>query len=231
MSQNTMLRIRKWFLGTVVGAVVIGLATNYIYDNIKPSSDNNTVVLDKDISNKLLKEYVKKVEDLKKDKNTTQEELNKAKLELARKVQELKELKKLLKNNNYKIVQKAKDILEKEGIDKALSFLKSQELKNKETLLSKNMKEMAETYKLQANLLMLKNRYKEAKDALKMSLKYDRSADNLFDYAKFLQEQHYFKEAKEAYSEALKIYKELAKENPKVYGIELARTLLACIND
>jgi len=113
--------------------------------------------------------------------------LEKANEEKAKKDKEIAKLKELIDNAKYKIV--------KEGIEKALAFLQNSSNNEKEKLLKENMKEMAEKYRLEAQLLLIQNQYDEAKKAYEKALQYDNNIDTLFDYAYFLQNQNYFSEA------------------------------------
>jgi tetratricopeptide (TPR) repeat protein len=57
------------------------------------------------------------------------------------------------------------------------------------------------------------------------ALRAARTAVNLFEYAKFLQEHYKLKRAKQLYQEALEIYRELAKQNPATFLPYVANTL------
>jgi len=65
------------------------------------------------------------------------------------------------------------------------------------------MKTLAQKFQLQAQLLIVENRYSEAKEAYKQMIQYDRSYDSLFEYAHFLQKQNHFKEATREYENIL----------------------------
>ncbi len=65
------------------------------------------------------------------------------------------------------------------------------------------MQEFAQKYKLQAQLLITKNRYDEAKEAYEQMTQYDRSFDALFQFALFLQKQNYFQKAIKGYENLL----------------------------
>ncbi len=238
-------------LNTIGGVIVMAVITGFIYDAVKPKESNSsgqnitlgngnsnvTITQNIGLNDKslalIIQPYKEKITKFKEQlKNSRNDEekikyitlLEKANEEKAKKDKEIAKLKELLDNAKYKIVKEATVIFEKEGVEKALAFLQNSS-NEKEKLLKENMKEMAEKYRLEAQLLVIENRYDEAKKAYKQALKYDNNVDTLFDYAYFLQSQNYFSEAITSYEKLLIEQRALAKTNPKVYNPYVAGTL------
>jgi len=235
-------------LNTIGGVIVMAVVTGFIYDAVKPKESTlaaSTITIGNGNSNitigltdkslaLIIKPYQDNIAQLKEQlkQSTSDEEklklselLNGANEEKAKKDKEIAKLKELIDNAQYKIVKEAKVVFENEGIEKALEFLQNSKTKEQEQLLNANMKEWAEKYRLEAQLLVLQNQYQKAKEAYKKALNYDRNVETLFDYARFLQTQNYFDEAIQTYNELLPEQRALAKSNPKVYNDKVARTL------
>jgi len=67
--------------------------------------------------------------------------------------------------------------------------------------------------------------YKETQDLFQELLKLDPSAQNYFAFAFFSETYNFLEDAEKYYKEALKIYRELAKENPRTHLPDVATTL------
>ena len=99
-----------------------------------------------------LKDRIKELEnELKKslppeEKLKIESNIKELKRELSIKSREVQALKKMLQKYNSNIVKEAKVILEKDGIDKALAYLKSKDVQDREIHLKKQMKEFAQKY-------------------------------------------------------------------------------------
>jgi hypothetical protein len=150
-----------------------------------------------------------------------------AEKELKKKIEEVARLQKTIDDikPNEKILSKAKEILTTNGVDEAIKYLQSSEARAKKSMVDELMMEQANQFQLEAQLLIVQNRYDEGKKAYKEMLRYDRSHDRLFEVATFLQEQNNFKDAKRYYTEALKLYRDLATKNPDVYNPDIAMIL------
>jgi len=239
-------------LNTIAGVIVLAVVTGFIYDAVKPKEStpasssinigngnsnvtvNQTIGVSDNALKLIIAPYIKDIKRLEEQlkKSTSDEEklklselLNRANEEKAKKDKEIAKLKELIDNAQYKIVKEAKVVFENEGIEKALEFLQNSKTKEQEQLLNANMKEWAEKYRLEAQLLVVQNQYHKAKEAYKKALNYDRNVETLFDYAYFLQTQNYFDEAIETYNGLLLEQRALAKNNPKVYNAKVATTL------
>jgi len=206
--------------------------------NIGDGNSNITVNQNIGLTDKtlvlIIKPYQDKIDELEvKLKTSSKPEeqlelsvlLEKVRKEKAQKDVEIAKLKELLDNAKFKIVKEAKEILNTLGVEKTLEFLQNSEAKEQEKLLQANMKEYAEKYRLEAQLLIVQNRYSEAKEAYKRVLTYERTVETLFDYALFLDEQNYFDEAIKMYEQLLLEQRALAKINSSVYNPKVADTL------
>jgi len=196
--------------------VTIGITTETLKDIIEPYKLHINLLEEK-LSHALPIEEKFKLEN----------ELAKAKQEFEKKSEEVARLQKTIDDiqPNEKILSKVKKILDTDGVDEAIEYLQSSEVIAKNSMVDELMIEQAKQFQLKAELLIVQNRYDEAKTAYEDMLKYDRSADRLFNVAEFLQEQNDFKDAKKYYTEALKIGRELAKTNLSVYNPDVAMTL------
>jgi len=186
--------------------------------------------------NKIITRYEKDIADLEaklshsllpEEKFKLQNELAKAKQEFEKKSEEVARLQKTIDDiqPNEKILTKAKEILDTQGVDEAIEYLQSSEVRAKKSMVDELMIEQAKQSQLEAQLLIVQNRYYEAKTAYEDMLKYDRSGENLFEIAVFLKKQNYFKNAKRYYTEALELYRALAKTNPDVDKPDVATIL------
>jgi len=191
--------------------------TNEIFSQIIKSYELNIKLLEEKLSHSLSPEAKYKLDN----------ELINAKQELEKKSEEVARLQKTTDDikPNEKILIKAKEILDADGIDKAIEYLQSSKAKAKKSMADELMIEQAKQFQLEAELLIVQNRYDEAKVAYEEMLEYDRSGDRLFEVAFFLQEQNDFKDAKKYYTKALEIRRELAKTNPSVYTPDVAMIL------
>jgi len=70
------------------------------------------------------------------------------------------------------------------------------------------------------------NRLEQTCEFFEAALRAARTAENLFEYALFLQNHHKFDQAKPLYQEALQIYRDLAAENPSTFLPDVAMTCL-----
>jgi tetratricopeptide (TPR) repeat protein len=69
------------------------------------------------------------------------------------------------------------------------------------------------------------NRLEQTCEYFEEALRAARTSENLFEYAKFLQEHYKLKLVEQLYQEALEIYRELAKQNPVTFLPSVATTL------
>jgi len=94
-------------------------------------------------------------------------------------------------------------------------FSKKEKLKNENIIILKQSIKATET------LFAIK----ETKDLYQELISLEPSANNYFQFACFLQNLNYFNEAANYYQEALRIRRELVKENPRTYLPDVAMTL------
>jgi len=71
----------------------------------------------------------------------------------------------------------------------------------------------------------LPDRFEKTKEYFEQSLRAERNAKNVFEFATFLQEHNRLAQAQTLYEEALQMYRALAEENPKTYLSAVAGTL------
>ena len=191
-------------------------ATNSTFNVI--TGDNNTInngINDKTLQ-MIYKSHEREVNDLKArlEKALSSQEqqklsvaLQKAQQELATKTQELQNTQKTLNSIKDKeiVLKEAQRILSTQGTTQAIDYLRSIKAKNRQKRIDEDMKSLAKEFQLQAQLLIVENRYDEAKKAYQEMIKYDRSVESLGNYALFLQNQNQFKEAIEGYEALLKV--------------------------
>jgi len=216
----------------IVGAgllIVVGItllvSSNGINRSFNNISDSNITInynkgIDKDTFNSILNDYRIQIKELKtalKSANSPEakakitQELAKLEQDYQTKQNEIEQAQKTLESLSFAITQKANEIYKKEGIDKTIEYLQKIDEANQKKILDKSMLEFAQKYKLQAELLITKNRYDEAKKAYAQMTHYDRSFDALFEYALFLAKQNYFAEAIKAHENLLDL--ELSQAN------------------
>ncbi len=219
---------KKYFLKasnlTIVGVgllVVVGITLSVSNSGINRSfnniSDSNITIInnkgiDKDTFDSILTDYRTQIKELKTALKSANSSQSKAKIaqELAKleqdyqiKQEEIAKAQKTLESLSFAITKKANEVYKKEGINKAIEYLQKIDESNQKKILDKSMQEFAQKYKLQAELLITKNRYDEAKEAYRQMTQYDRSFDALFEYALFLQKQNHFREAIKGYENLL----------------------------
>ncbi len=145
---------------------------------------------------------------------TLSKELTETREQLKQKQQEINDLNLILSTATTNIAEQAKHLFEEKGSSAALAYLQSAKINQEE----QNFKQkFAEKYKLQAQFLIVENQYKSAENSYQKMINYDDSAEALFTYARFLQQQRQFKPAIKKYEKALSKYQTLAKTNPDTY--------------
>jgi tetratricopeptide (TPR) repeat protein len=211
-----MMSIDSSFNNISNSNLTFGITTETLKDIIEPYK----------LSLELLKEKLSHALPLE-EKIKLENQLIWAEKELEKKIEEVARLQKTIDDikPNEKILSKAKEILTTNGVDEAIAYLQSSEARAKKSMVDELMIEQAKQFQFEAQLLIVQNRYYEAKVAYEQILRYDRSHDRLFEVALFLQEKNDFKDAKRYYTEALKIYRDLATKNPDVYNPFVATTL------
>jgi len=164
-------------------------------------------------------------------------DFKKAVLKLAQDIQKIplnsKRLKQAVQYFEEGKFREARAILDKQKMtqDQDKLLAEQQHLKQHQKKISDALKNNAQEFILKAKLTMLdltkpsQTRLKQAKELFKQALKSDNSVDNQFQYARFLQKNNFYKLAEDTYQNVLKIYRQLAKENPQVYKPDVAMTL------
>jgi len=167
--------------------------------NTEVNGTHNLVneVVNKGLNNKTIDKFIKPYKDrvtsLERKLNLTasmeekfliSEKLNKARKELDKKSQEIKKLNELISNSKFNVIRIATRIYEENGLTATLEYFKSNNTFKNDTY--KNMKALAGGYRFQAKILILDNKYDEAKKAYEKALQYDKNINSLFDYAYFL---------------------------------------------
>jgi len=223
---NTIHQNKNYFFKAsnlaIVGVgllVVIGLTQvvsnggiNRSFNNIHDS--NITVGISDTTYQKMIAPYEQIISDLKAklEKAPSSDEqlelyrlLNIAKKELAKKTQEIQTLQQTIKTYqpNDTILIKMKQILDTKGTTEAINYLQGIEVQKEQERIDKSNQKLAKIFQTKAQLLIIENRYKEAKTAYAQMTHYDRSFDALFEYALFLQKQNYFEEAIQGYQNLL----------------------------
>jgi tetratricopeptide (TPR) repeat protein len=106
---------------------------------------------------------------------------------------------------------------------------RGQQLDQEKEAIDKNRVQLGNEFLIKARLRATfydrANRFEEACAYFEESLRAARTPENVFEYAKFLQEHNCFIQAKPFYNEALAIYRDLAAENPHTYFPDVAGTL------
>jgi hypothetical protein len=125
----------------------------------------------------------------------------------------------------------ARAVLDAEKMGNELGALLSEKerLHRKMEENQQNLTDKANEYLILAHLtaidFSLPDPYKKTVEYFEQSLRAERNAENLFEYAKFLQEHNKSTSALRYYEEALQINRELAEENPSTYKSYVANTL------
>ncbi|MEA2028817.1 MAG: tetratricopeptide repeat protein [Campylobacterota bacterium] len=132
--------------------------------------------------------------------------------ELESKIVEIEEYRAILKTLSLKLAKEAQKIYQYQGIDAAILYLQGDKAQTQQKALDRRMKEFAQKFKLQAKLLIMQNRYDEARKAYKNMIRYDRSYESLYTYAHYLQRQNKHHEAIVIYSEILRLEQLLPKD-------------------
>ena len=219
-------------IGVIATAVIAGIFVLYKPSSTSKNSSNQTVTIDGSnntvtqtigLTDKgialITKPYIEKIKELEyklehaktlPERLELSSQLEKANLEKKKKDQQIKELQEVIQNSTIKIVKEATEILNQEGIEKALKFLHIEKIENLKSMTDKNMKELSQTYLFEANLLQLQNRYKETEEAFEEAVKYDNSVEVLSKFAYFLQKQNNFQKSETLYNRIL----EIIKKNP-----------------
>ncbi len=188
-------------------------------DEINKKFDNEKKQLEQIISELIeLRDYDKgKIVRLNKEI----EELNKQEAIYIKQIEELSKTKII----DEELYNKSLDLFLLGEIDEAISLLDDTRLEADEKKLFDTKKELAERRILKARLLIIKFQFEQSFKNFEKALEIDNSPENIFEYAKTLQFLNYFKLSTSKYEEALKIYRELAKENPRTYLPYVATTL------
>ena len=164
------------------------------------------------------------LEDFKRDVVKLAEYFNKIPINTER----LGLAKQFFDQGNY---QAARDTLNASEIsqDQTVLLAKQQRLQNEQTEITTQLENNATEFILKARLTALDyslpDRIKETSKFFELALKSARTAENIFDYGHFLQENNQFSQAENLYSEALAIRRQLAADNPAISAPDLARTL------
>lgn len=206
---------------------VQGVAANHgaVHQTINNGISENTIKLIVDPYTEKIARLERELKQSKGDNLQVLTALNQACEELKQKRIEIEQLQQLAKNSTNELVKTATEILEKEGIASAIAFLQNQTFTEREQQLQSDMRDFAEKYEMEAQLLSIENRHDEAMTAYEQMLTYHRSAERLFDVAHFSQRQNDFDRATSRYTEALERCRQLAQTNPAVYQPYVATTL------
>jgi tetratricopeptide (TPR) repeat protein len=143
--------------------------------------------------------------------------------QLKAKIEEVEEYRTLLKTLSLKLAKEAEKIHQYQGIDAALDYLQGSKAQTQQKELDRRMKEFAQKFRVEAKLLIIKKRYGDAQKAYKNMIRYDRSYESLYEYARYLKRQNNYNEATVVYEEILRLPKsELSQENQALTLKELA---------
>lgn len=126
------------------------------------------------------------------EKYQLDKQLQEAQKELEKKNQEIATIQQTLKKieSSETTLLKAKEILNTKGTTEAIIYLQSIESKERQKRVDRDMKSLAKEFQLEAQLLIIENRYDEAKKAYLDSIKFNRNYDNSFEYANYLIKNH-----------------------------------------
>ena len=196
-------------------------------EKIEQKYDTKVTNLENTISNlNELRDYDKnkigalanKIEQLEKEKKNHLEQLD--------------SIRKSNLNIDEKLHKEALELFLQDKIDQSLEKLEEKILieeeernRNRNKELQEESKKLAKRRIFKARLYAIKFNFKKAIFNFEKAIKIDSSPENLFEFAKFLQELNYLDLSKSSYEEALKIYRERAKENPRTYLADVAATL------
>ncbi|MEM9542220.1 MAG: tetratricopeptide repeat protein [Cyanobacteria bacterium P01_E01_bin.42] len=127
--------------------------------------------------------------------------------------------------------READAILKAEEMSQDLNKLiaREEELDRKKVEVKEGREQIANEFLIKARLWSTfydrGDRWEKTCEYFEESLRGSRTAENLFEYAVFLQKHNQFKQSQTLYEEALQIYRELAFENPRIYLPCVADTL------
>ena len=107
---------------------------------------------------------------------------------------------------------------------------KQQRLQEEQATITAQLDDKANEWLLKAQLTAIdyslgEQRIAQTSRYFEKALKSGRTPDRLFAYAKFLQENNQYRTAETLYTEALTLFRQLAKDNPAVYLPTVATTL------
>jgi tetratricopeptide (TPR) repeat protein len=165
-----------------------------------------------------------KLEDFKRDVLKLAEDFNKIPINTER----LRLAKQYFDAGDY---HDARTILDAENIvnDQNALLAKQQRLQNEQDEITTQLGDNANEFLLKAHLTAidyrLPNRIDQASQFFELALKSARTAENIFAYACFLQENNQFLAAEQLYTEALGIYQQLAQDNPDEFLFCVATVL------
>ncbi|MEA3450513.1 MAG: tetratricopeptide repeat protein, partial [Bacteroidota bacterium] len=168
-----------------------------------------------------------------KDINDLQEKINNLYGEKKILETQVKELLEKGKSTDFKQVdrlyQKAYLEFLQGNVDAMLEKLNADKFtQNENELFERQKKERQQASQnriLRAKGLIMKFRFDEAEENFQIAVDIEKTPENIFQYALFLQNQNQFTKAQPLYEEALEIYRELAKDNPRTYLPYVATTL------
>ncbi len=191
----------KWFVAFIIGIVAL---FGFIQQGTYPASRDYKIYFESKISDPVLLEYRRIYEERLKaeEKIYTLKEAGYLQA-LEAKDQELLQLQATVNQThpNGSINNEAQKVFESKGIDATIAYFQSPKASDDET--DSKMQETAKKYRFLAQLFKVQDRYAEAKTAYEKMIKYDRTFDALFEYARFLQLQNHYREAMKRYTEIL----------------------------
>ena len=165
------------------------------------------------------------LENFKRDILKLAEEINKLPLNTAR----LKQAVALFDAQKYAEARKVLD--EKEITQEQDALLaEQQKLQEKQATIAAQLDDKANEWLLKAQLTAIdyslgEQRIAQTSGYFDKALKSGRTPERLFTSAKFLQDNNQYRAAETFYTEALRSYRQLAKDNPTVYLPDMAQTL------
>ena len=171
-----------------------------------------------------LKETQEKIDDFKRDVLKLAEDFNKIPINTER----LRLAKQHFEAGDY---QAARAILDAETMshDQDALLDKKQRLDTQQAEVTKQLTDNATEFLLKARLTAidysLPDRIAQTSQFFEQALKSARTYENMFAYAKFLQDNNQFKAAERWYRDVLNIVRQLAKDNPAVYLPYVANVL------
>ncbi|MDD5274362.1 MAG: tetratricopeptide repeat protein, partial [Methylovulum sp.] len=171
-----------------------------------------------------LKDAQKRQEDFKREVLKLAEDFAKIPINTER----LRLAKQFFDQGNY---QAARDTLNATEIsqDQTALLAKQQRLQTEQSQVTTQLADNATEFLYKARLTAidysLPDRIAQASQFFESALKSARTPENIFAYAYFLDENNQFSAAEARYQEALRIRRQLAKDNPTVYLPDVAGTL------